>query len=99
MSIKGERYHAKDPELEGILERIHSSLAFRLGPLERFHIELTCVIVERAERALDDHASALVRAAEASDKHTRGLGMATWALVAATAALVLQPFILTWLGR
>ncbi len=39
--------------------------------------------------ALDDHASALTRAADASDKYSRRLVCATWALVIATIALVI----------
>ena len=43
--------------------------------------------------ALKDHAVALVKSAEASDRHSRNLVMATWALVAVTVALVVVGFL------
>lgn len=41
------------------------------------------------ESALQDHASALTRSAEASERHASSLKWATWALVTVTAALVI----------
>lgn len=41
------------------------------------------------KKALDEHAKALIKSAEASEKHERGLKLATWALFAATVALVI----------
>ena len=41
------------------------------------------------EAALEKHASALILAADASDKYSRSLVKATWALVAATLVLAL----------
>ena len=41
------------------------------------------------EAALQSHARALIQAAEASDRYSRNLARATWALVAATAVLAL----------
>lgn len=41
------------------------------------------------KKALDEHAKALVTSAEASEKHERGLKLATWALFSATMALVI----------
>ena len=41
------------------------------------------------ERAPANHAEALNRSAAASERHARGLKLATWALVAVTVALVL----------
>lgn len=40
------------------------------------------------ESALQDHARALTKSAEASEQHASSLKWATWALVAVTAALV-----------
>jgi len=39
--------------------------------------------------ALDKHAAALIRSAEASEKHAKSLTRATWFLVVATMALVI----------
>ena len=47
------------------------------------------ILSTRIEKALDTHAKALIRSAEASEKHAVSLKWATWALVVATIALVL----------
>ena len=45
------------------------------------------------EKALRRHAEALIMAANASDRYARRLVWATWALVAATAALVVTTIV------
>ena len=54
---------------------------------------------ERITTAMDKHAAALVKAANASEKYARGLERATWALCLATAALVLVELIPRFLGH
>jgi hypothetical protein len=48
-----------------------------------------CVAALVLQRSLSKHAEALNSAASASDRYARSLVKATWALVAATAALVI----------
>jgi hypothetical protein len=50
------------------------------------------------ERSLKDHAEALVRSAEASDRHAASLKWATWALVGATVLLVIVSAALVWIA-
>lgn len=48
------------------------------------------------KHALEDHASALVKAAEAADKSARGLKIATWVLACATVVLAAATVVLAF---
>ena len=84
--------HGTEADLTKVLEALEPGikrLIYEMSTTDMKPARLQALLSKQLTDGLDGHAKALIKAAEASDKYSRRLVGATWALVLATVALVL----------